>query len=323
AEKEPTPEKDSKIAESDEPKDDGKKDEKKIDPTAEAMEREEKLRKIIDSKKYNVNIKQAHGSRRGLVWALIGLLIAGLLGLFVAIDTGNLDLGFKLPFTIFGEKEKTSSVDNQSAQAQSVNEVPANNEEQKSVSEPTEYSFEHPSAWTFMRSTEILDGEEYFTDSYELPLGVKIIVKKDYGGKGGTCEPKTGDVPHKAGNACPTLEYLKKESLELNQGTVDKLLFADNPKIFLTNRKITEADSGKSIFEACLETFDAGFNPDVNDPYMGAVFGGCAGGIATKDYTLLVSITNIDPDGLFDETGLVDNDSLKAAEEALMTFELL
>ncbi|MCA9324076.1 hypothetical protein KC992_03145 [Candidatus Saccharibacteria bacterium] len=152
AEKEPTPEKDSKIAESDdESKDDDKKDEKKIDPTAEAMEREEKLRKIIDSKKYNVNIKQAHGSRKGLVWALIGLLIAGLLGLFVAIDTGNLDLGFKLPFTIFGEKDESVQ---QNVDSNTVPVTPNNQtvETQTALLQDSTKSFsvEYPKSWKLL-----------------------------------------------------------------------------------------------------------------------------------------------------------------------------
>lgn len=80
-----------------------------LDATALELEKEENLRKIIDSKKYHVNIKQARGESKSWVYVLIGIIFATLIALFVLIDTGKLDVGIKLPFSIFSEKENVSS----------------------------------------------------------------------------------------------------------------------------------------------------------------------------------------------------------------------
>lgn len=80
-----------------------KKDE--VDPLAIEMEKEEKLRKLIESKKYFVNIKQANsGSFKKWFFAVLGTTLVLLIGLFVLIDTKTLDLGIDLPFRIFGKE---------------------------------------------------------------------------------------------------------------------------------------------------------------------------------------------------------------------------
>ncbi len=86
------------------------KEEIKIDPVAANMEREENIRKIIDSKKYNVSIKQAHPKGKGTVYALIIFALLALAGLFVAIDTGKLNVGIALPFSIFGENNEAEQI---------------------------------------------------------------------------------------------------------------------------------------------------------------------------------------------------------------------
>ncbi len=87
---------------SDDKKDSAKKEEQALDPTAIALERDESLKKIIDSKKYHVAIKETrdHSGSRPVAIVLFAL-IAGAMGLFALIDTGMLDIGVKLPFSIF------------------------------------------------------------------------------------------------------------------------------------------------------------------------------------------------------------------------------
>ncbi len=79
---------------------------KEIDPMVVESERDENLKKLIASKKYKLNIKETkeRPSRNTLLMAVL-LLLAGVAGLFAAIDTGALDLGFELPLHIFGQQK--------------------------------------------------------------------------------------------------------------------------------------------------------------------------------------------------------------------------
>lgn len=87
---------------SDVKKDSTKKEEQALDPTAIALERDESLKKIIESKKYHVAIKETkdHSGNRPVVMALLAVIL-GATGLFALIDTGMLDIGVKLPFSVF------------------------------------------------------------------------------------------------------------------------------------------------------------------------------------------------------------------------------
>lgn len=79
-----------------------------LDETALELEKEENLRKIIESKKYHVNIKQARGESKSWIYVLIGLVVSAIIVLFVLVDTGKLDIGVKLPFSIFGSESSSS-----------------------------------------------------------------------------------------------------------------------------------------------------------------------------------------------------------------------
>ncbi len=80
-----------------------------LDPEALAMEQDDEVQKLVDSKKYFVKVHQTNGSSKFPKILLIVLLILGLLGgLFYAIDTKKLDLGFELPFSVFDKKDAVS-----------------------------------------------------------------------------------------------------------------------------------------------------------------------------------------------------------------------
>ncbi len=81
-----------------------------MDPAAEAMEQEHKLNQIIESKKYNVNISEKKsGSLKTFLYVFFGLFVAGLIALFVLIDTNTISTNIELPFRIFGS-ENTETV---------------------------------------------------------------------------------------------------------------------------------------------------------------------------------------------------------------------
>jgi hypothetical protein len=81
------------------------------DEAVAAMEQEQSLQKLIESKKYRVSIKQARGSSKMLTY----ILLSGLVGMFIAVyllvDSGKINLGFDVPFSILGEdKPATKTV---------------------------------------------------------------------------------------------------------------------------------------------------------------------------------------------------------------------
>jgi len=79
------------------------KKEKKLDPVALAMEREENLKKIIESKKYFLNINEKKsGSPTTFVVAFLGTMILGLAVLYALIDAEVLDVDYELPLRIIG-----------------------------------------------------------------------------------------------------------------------------------------------------------------------------------------------------------------------------
>ena len=66
-----------------------------------ALEREDNLKKIIESKKYNVDIKEKKpGSPRTCAISFLLILLSGVIALFLLIDTNIVNVGFDLPFRI-------------------------------------------------------------------------------------------------------------------------------------------------------------------------------------------------------------------------------
>jgi len=98
-EKEPTVKENKDVPDEEKKK---KKDEK-LDPAAEAMEKEHKLNQLIESKKYNVHINEAKsGALKTFLYVFFGLVIVGSIIFYLLIDTNTIDLNIDLPFSIFG-----------------------------------------------------------------------------------------------------------------------------------------------------------------------------------------------------------------------------
>lgn len=182
---------DAKISEVEEPKKEAESEKKEIDATAEAMEREDNVRKIIESKEYRVNIKQARGVNKKLLWTLLSILILITGAMFYFVDTGKLDLGFDLPFSIFDEKQQTKEVENtkKDDQAKNIDNTaleekkidPAKTVEVASYNNDTfGISFDYPASWGSVAVEQI---KGYADQSYEneLPyfLDVTFAGQKD------------------------------------------------------------------------------------------------------------------------------------------------
>lgn len=115
-----------------------------LDETALELEKEENLRKIIESKKYHVNIKQARAESKSWVYVLIGLIVSAVIALFILIDTGKLDVGFNLPFSIFGNDSSTSD-----SNLSETEKVPAVKEDETTTEEIA------PTLTTLSKITEV------------------------------------------------------------------------------------------------------------------------------------------------------------------------
>ena len=275
-----------------------------------------------------MSIKQARGGlsfKKSLI-AVIAIMLVGLGVLFYLVDTGKLAVGFKLPFSLFGESESSQiqQTSTNVVEQEAVKKDDADGQSTKStdISVRTEYAFDVPDNWIFERKAQMNNELSTFVDTYTLPSGTVVVVKKDFGGRGGFCEPADGDIPHRSGNVCPTIEYLQKDELAVSDNTLSRLSDTANPAIYLTKRKFTTVN-GVSSFEMCLETFNFLPEPEVDSPSMGAVFDSCLLGISLKEYDLIVSVENLDPNNQFQSTGFVDNDDISIIEKALLTFEVL
>ena len=79
-------------------------EENKVDPAVLAQERAEEIRKLAESKKYRVNIREgSSGPLRSFLISFVLAVVVGFAVLYVLIDTGVIDVEVELPFTIFGE----------------------------------------------------------------------------------------------------------------------------------------------------------------------------------------------------------------------------
>jgi FtsZ-interacting cell division protein ZipA len=78
---------------------------KENDESIQAMEREEKLQKIIQSKQYRVSIKQARGSTKALFVVLVLAVLGGFIAGYLLVDAGKLNLGFDVPYSVLDNKK--------------------------------------------------------------------------------------------------------------------------------------------------------------------------------------------------------------------------
>ncbi len=136
---------------------DKKQDKAELDPVAVEMEKQEELHKLVESKKYLVSVKQARNTNP-LVTVIVLLLVflVGLGTVFYLIDTKKLDLGFTLPFSIFGKKDaQTPPSTTPPAELSSEPPVAPATEVEKTTgdetvayaSAPYSISFDYPKSW--------------------------------------------------------------------------------------------------------------------------------------------------------------------------------
>lgn len=301
---------------------DGKDD--AVDPAVIASEREENLRKIIDSKKYRLNIKETKDrSSKNTIFAALLVLVLGLAGLYALVDMGKLNIGVDVPFHLFNNKSEVAAPAQQAAtpvavQPQSsqstVSDKPVS--EKKTVSNaPLEFSMETPKDWKFTYSDETFKTFGFYTYTYTLPSGTKVVFKP-YGGKGGDCTPATSDSPHKAGNNCITTEVLSSTDLATADSTKARL--PKESKLVLRKYRITDT-GGQSKYFLCIDDVDTSATTTelaVNEPYMGFGLQQCAG-IGAVTFMMEIDGPDNSTDAFFKDKDVAE------IETAFLTFELL
>lgn len=134
-----------------------------------------------------------------------------------------------------------------------------------SASDPANWSFEYPTNWTIETRH---DPQPYFLDVYATLTSPSKVTKLNFyiteGGRGGYCPPEADDIPHQAGNTCPTKEYLSKEKI----GEVYKSgLPGEKTPIFLVTYRFTDTDTkGESSYVIGISSSE---NIELNKPLMG------------------------------------------------------
>lgn len=118
--------------------------------------------------------------------------------------------------------------------------------------------------WKSVTQQDEQTGDPTTATTITLPSGQLLTVSVDYGGKGGDCQPRESDVPHHSDNACPTLEYLSKETIAqtVNRGYENK---AQNIPIYLVTARYS---AGKSETKASETYYFIGLETEEYAPII-------------------------------------------------------
>lgn len=299
-------------------------EQKKIDPVALEMEKQDEIRKIIESKQYKVSVKQARRSNRAVtIFAFVFILLVGLSILFYLVDTSKLDIGIKLPFSLFNTQKDATPMSDSVAQLESsevVETQPAEATAQpesslEKVPASTYYEFTEPATWKYSRTLREETGDklyELFTDVYTLPSGTTVTLKQNLGGKGGACDPDAGDVPYAKGNACPTFELLSREKLPISGTAFDYTTE-------IVHMQYADGETGEIQRFLCLSSLDPDWQVPLNEPQMGAYWPLCMDFMKSDGHQVQFSIEGIEATS---ET-YFENEDIIEIEEVLRTFKFV
>ncbi|HMT55329.1 MAG TPA: hypothetical protein PKD20_00460 [Candidatus Saccharibacteria bacterium] len=154
-----------------------------IDPVAVELEKQEETRKLIESKKYFVSIKQARPSNtKSLVIVLILVVVAGLLTLFYMLDTKKLDLGFELPFHLFSDdKQETTTSQPETLTTDELEQAPVDAEQASQtvpyLNQEFGISLEYPAGWGDI-NVEQINGYKEDLQSEQVPSFLNVTFSR-------------------------------------------------------------------------------------------------------------------------------------------------
>lgn len=155
-----------------------------------------------------------------------------------------------------------------------------------SASEPANWSFQYPTNWIIETR---YDPQPYYLDVYATLTSPSKATKLNFyitgGGRGGFCPPEDDDIPHQAGNTCPTKEYLSQEKIgEIYNFSKP----GEKTPIFLVTYRFTDT-KGESSYGIGISDSE---NIELNKPLMGLLALSESFTITDKTGKLFQSIDN-------------------------------
>lgn len=307
-----------KINETDQSNKEAKSEEKQavVDPAVIASERDENLKKIIESKKYRLNIKETNErSNKNTIIAALLIIVVALAGLYALADLGKLSVGFEVPYHLLGKKQSPVNTNTSQPSSEQSANATSKAKDQTLAMPPTSQvpkykaELDYPASWKHSSVAEDLTANQFATEFYTLPSGTELVQVLPPGGRGGDCVPKETDVPGAAGNTCPTEEILTSDPLSLDAETLNA---TGNMKVYLQHIKFTSTD-GKTSYATCLYKQYAEKEPVVGVPQMGLYSPDCAA--SQLGDMKITGPPNDSPD-------FFDNPDVKAIEAVLRTYKL-
>ena len=203
----------------------------------------------------------------GIVELLIILLVIGL-------------LGFGGWYVYHSREDKAASKDKNESRVEQANQQQTLDKKYSDIT--GNFSVMHPSTWEVQTATNNSDPDlPSTTTTLTSPAGTVLKLNSDWGGRGGGCEPAADDEPFKAGNACPTIEYLSSEKVSIeniyyaaeevvsSEGVVTKYIYKPGT-IVLTTSHYADRE-GKSIYMVGLRESNPPRPIVINQPEMGFV----------------------------------------------------
>lgn len=144
---------------------DAKDKSKKVDKKADELaKREEEVQKLIDSKKYFVNVTPSTSNKRKKAWVLLLVVVLLLIGAYIAVDAQIIKNNIKLPYEFFREvktEKAPSPVTEPSAVKKDVNEESSEKDNQTSSfggevveSIGKKFSIKVPNGWRLVNLTD-------------------------------------------------------------------------------------------------------------------------------------------------------------------------
>ena len=156
-----------------------------------------------------------HGSGFAVLEAILILIILGLIG--------------TVGWVVYKNQVKNSSAVTDTSASPTKNATPITTKLDKTYTDEVgSFSVKYPSTWQIKTNIDSSDPQHRSSiTTMTSPSGTVLNLNADWGGRGGACEPNATDVAFKAGNNCPTLEYLSSKAVPLT--TVYEGISTTNP----------------------------------------------------------------------------------------------
>lgn len=129
------------------------------------------------------------------------------------------------------------------------------------------FTITYPISWQLAQD-ETIGGQNTTAQTLTSPSGTVLYIRADEGGKGGGCEPASGDVPFAPSNTCPSWEYLSKDPTSIT-GAFNMSLGGDIYEQALNIVTAHYSDKADHRYLIGLDDNQPDFPITLNNPSMG------------------------------------------------------